>query len=224
MRCAKDIMLRLSLVMVVSCSLFAQDSYEKVNSNFGMSVSEPLNPTAQYVHHGWGLTGGAGYNFNSHNSAIVEITWNRVYPTGGALQPLQAATQNQDITGRSDLYAFTGNYRYELSGKEIGLYFIGGGGLYHRTTNLSEPVISGTSTTCTPAWLWWGFNCMSGTVTADQQIASASSTSFGINGGIGFTTRVGEAPYKFYVESRYQYAPTKNVSTHMVIISFGIRY
>lgn len=85
-------------------------------------------------------------------------------------------------------------------------------------------LLPSTSATCTPALLWWGFTCISGTLTTDQEIASASSTAFGVNGGVGFTARVGEAPYRFYVESRYHYAPTKNFSTQIVIVSFGIRY
>lgn len=224
MTCVKGVLIGMSLVMFACCRLSAQDGCEKVNSNFGVSATAPVNPTAQYLNHGWGLTGGGGYNFNCHHSIIFELTWNRASPTEGVLQPLQAAAQTNNLTGRSNLYAWTGSYRFELQGKEFGAYVIGGGGLYHRTTNLSVPVNSGTSTTCTPAWLWWGFTCVSGIVTADQQVASASSTAFGANGGLGFTARVGEAPYRLYVESRYHYAPTKNVSTQMVIISFGIRY
>ena len=225
MRRPKNVLIGISLATVLACCpVFAQDDYEKINSNLAMSISAPLNPTAQYVQLGWGSTGGAGYNFNSHHSTIVEFGWNRVYPTNGVLQPLRAAAQIQDITGRSDLYSLTGNYRFELRGREFGTYFIGGGGLYHRTTNLSKPVASGTSTTCTPPWIWWGFTCESGIVTSDQQIASASSTALGANAGIGFTARVGEAPYRLYVESRYHYAPTKNVSTQLLVISFGIRY
>jgi hypothetical protein len=33
-----------------------------------------------------------------------------------------------------------------------------------------------------------------------------------------------EAPYRFYVEARYHYAPTKNMSTHFMAITLGIRY
>lgn len=223
MKRARNVLVGISL-MVAFGTLHAQDSYEKVNSNVGINISVPLNPTAQFVDGGWGITGGAGYNFSIHHAAIGEFMWNRLHPTNGAFQPFQGTMETQDVSGRSDLYALTGNYRFELPGKEFGTYFIGGGGWYHRTTNLSRPVLSGTSITCTPTWLWWGFTCSSGTVTANQSIASASETAFGINGGVGVTVRVGEAPYRFYFESRYHYAPTKNVSTQLIVISVGIRY
>lgn len=214
----------MSLIVVACCSLFAQYSVEKINSNLGIGVSLPLNPTSQYVHIGWGATGGVGYNFNSHHSLIGEFMWNRLYASDESLQPIRAAAQTHDITGRSNIYSLTGNYRYEFRGKEFGTYFIGGGGLYYRSTNLSKPVASGMSTTCTPAWIWWGFSCASGVVTANQQIASSGSNAFGVNVGIGATARLGEDPYRVYVESRYHYAPNKNISTQIIMISFGIRY
>jgi hypothetical protein len=55
-------------------------------------------------------------------------------------------------------------------------------------------------------------------------VASSGSTAFGANAGIGFTIRVGEAPYRVYVESRYHHAPTKNVNTQLIAITVGIRY
>ena len=225
MNLAMRVLIGLSLVAVACSTLQAQDDdYEKLNSNLGVVVSLPLNPTVKYVHSGWGFTGGAGYNFSNHHAVLGEFMWNSLYATDGSLEPLRAALQARDFSGHSNLYTFTGNYRYELREKTLGAYFIGGAGLYYRITNLSKRITSGTSTTCAPAWLWWGFNCVSGTVTANQTIGSASSTALGGNGGIGFTARVGEAPYRLYVESRYHYAPNKNISTQIVTVSFGIRY
>jgi hypothetical protein len=207
----------------LSMPLHAQESYEKVNSNLAAIVSVPLDPTAKYVHTGWGLVGGGGYNFNSHHSAIVEFMWDRLSATNGALDTIRG-TSYPDIRGFSNLYALTGNYRFESQGKKFGTYFIGGGGLYYRTTNLSKLVVSGTGTSCSPAWLWWGFNCASGIVIANQRIGSIGSNAFGVNGGIGFTARVGEEPWRVYVESRYHYAPTKNFSTQLITLTLGIRY
>jgi hypothetical protein len=73
-------------------------------------------------------------------------------------------------------------------------------------------------------WEYWGFTCTSGTVDSNQTVRSGSSSSGGFNGGVGFTTRVGEAPYRFYVESRYHYAPSSRINTQLINISFGFRY
>jgi hypothetical protein len=222
MKNTNGLLMWMSLVSLTCSTVHAQGDYEKMNAHVGVTLSVPLNQTANYVHTGWGVVTGAGYNFSAHHSIIGEFMWNRFHATEGALQPLRAQAQNLD--GHSNLYALTGNYRYESLGKRFGYYFIAGGGLYYRTTNPSERVTSGTGTTCTPTWLWWGFKCVSGTVVPNQEIGSAGSNAFGGNGGIGFTARVGEAPYRLYVEGRYHYAPNKSISTKLATVSVGIRY
>lgn len=212
------------LMASLSGTVHGQESSEKVNANLGLSASIPLNPTKQYVNTGWGVVGGVGYNLSTHHSLIGEFMWNRLSATGFALRPLETVTQIPRFEGKSNLYALTGNYRYETGGKLFGTYFIGGGGLYYRTTNPSKPVTINTITPCTTVWLWWGFSCTSGNVTPNQSISSRGSSAFGVNGGVGLTARVGEAPYRLYLESRYHYAPNKNVNTQLVVLTFGIRY
>lgn len=189
-----------------------------------MIVNVPVSSSAQVVSTGWGMVGGAGYNFNKRNAIIGEFMWNRVYPFGGALQPLKSALESNDLRGNTDFYALTANYRFELRGRSVGTYLIGGGGWYFRNTWLSHEVESGTGNICTPVWRWFGYTCTSGTVDPNQPPVTSSSNALGANGGIGFTTRVGEAPYRFYAEARYHYAPTKNMSTHFIAITLGIRY
>ena len=197
----------------------------KINSNLAMVVDLPVNPTAQVAGTGWGAVGGVGYNFNQRNAVMGEFMWNRIYPSGTVLLPLQMADiQSGTLNGNTNLYALTGNYRFELRGRLLGTYLIGGGGWYYRKTWLSRNVTASSGTVCTAAWLWWGFSCTSGTVTASQTLATASADSWGANVGIGFTARVGEAPYRLYTEARYHYAPTKNISTQVVAVTVGIRY
>ena len=196
----------------------------KLNTNLAMTLNVPARSSAQVVGTGWGIVGGAGYNINKHHAIVGEFLWNRVYPSRGALQPLQMALQSRDLRANTDLYALTADYRFELRGRSAGTYLIGGGGWYFRNTWLSTEVMSGTGNVCTPVWRWFGYNCTSGTVDANQPPVVSSSNALGANGGIGFTARVGEAPYRFYAEARYHYAPTRNISTHFMTITFGIRY
>lgn len=217
----------LAILIVLCCvgSLYAQDDdNDKINSNLGMSMSLPVNSTAKYADIGWGLTTGVGYNFNQHHAIIGEFMWNRLYPTSYGTAAINAATQSSNLDGDSDVYAVTGNYRYEVRGKRFGTYFIGGGGWYYRHNNLSSEVTVAAGTVCTPALLWWGLTCTSGSVTADQTLRSSGSSAFGGNAGVGFTVKVGEPSYRFYVESRYHYAPTKNVNTQLLNVTVGIRY
>ena len=218
-------LLRALALVIVTCSIVhSQESYDKINSHIGAIASFPLSPTSQYVHTGWGVAAGAGYNFSAHHSFIGEFMWNRLYATDRALQPLRQATGSSDLDGNSNLYVVTGNYRYEWRGKVFGAYLIGGAGLYYRTTNPSNLIVTGNGIACSPEWMWWGFSCSSGLVTPNQSLASVGSNAFGGNGGAGFTVRVGEEPWRMYVESRYHYAPNKNVNTQLVTITVGIRY
>jgi hypothetical protein len=227
MKRTTKIVLGIILTSAVLRPLHAQYGSEdesKINSNLGFSVSAPVSTTAEAINSGFGIAAGVGYNFNRRNAFIGEFSWNRLYPSGQQLQPLRAVLQSQNLDGTSDLFVLSGNYRFELRGKSLGTYVIGGLGWYHRTTDLSKEVTSGVGTTCSSAWLWWGFSCVSGTVVANQTIVSSGSSSWGANGGIGFTVRVGEAPYRLYLESRYNYAPHHRVSTQYVNVTFGIRY
>jgi len=212
----------------VPCNVYAQsgpgDDDPSFTDNIGLTASLPLHPISQYMRAGLGVDLGAGYNFDRRNALIGEFMWNRLNSTDAALQPIRVATQDPTVGGHGNLFAVTANYKFELRGKLLGAYLIGGGGWYHRTTSLTKQITVGTVVPCQPIWLWWGYNCPSGIVTSNVTVASSGSSAFGANGGIGFTIRVGEAPYRFYLESRYHYAPTKNISTQLVAFTFGIRY
>jgi len=217
----------LAIALVPVQLLQAQDNCGddcRLNTNLAMIISVPVNPSAQVVGTGWGIVGGVGYNFNQRSAVLGEFMWTRVYPSSGALQPLQTALQSRAIEANSDVYALTGNYRFELRGRLLGAYLIGGGGWYYRNTWLSTKVGSGTGNPCTPVWRWFGYSCTSGVVNPNQPPVASTSNALGANGGMGFTARVGEAPYRFYAEARYHYAPTKNMSTQLIVVTLGIRY
>jgi hypothetical protein len=197
----------------------------KINSNVAIVVNAPLNPTSQVASPGWGGVAGVGYNFNKKNAVIAEGMWNRVYPAGDTLQPLRTALEIGNLNAATDIFSLTGNYRFELRGDFFGAYAIGGGGLYVRYSHLSRTVSIITSgTPCTQTWLWLGFNCTAGFVTASQTLASNTSSVFGGNAGAGMTFRVSDAPYRIYVEARYHFAPTKHIDTKFVAVTFGLRY
>ena len=218
----------LAIALAQLPSLHAQDDCAgvcKVNSNLAMVLNMPVSSTAHVAGVGWGVVGGVGYNLNQRNAVIGEFLWNRMYPSGGVLQQFQTGpSESGSLKGNSNLYALSGNYRYEMRGRLLGAYLIGGGGWYFRKNWLSRDITAGPGTVCTPAWQWWGFTCTSGTVTASQTLATSSTNAWGANAGIGFTVRVGEGPYRLYTETRYYYAPTRNVNTQFIAVSVGIRY
>lgn len=193
-------------------------------TNLGMPLNAPLSPVSQHVSWGLGVNTGAGYNFNRRHALIGEFMWNWLYPTNQTLRPIQIALHTNKVSGHGNLFAFTGGYKLELRGKAVGTYFIGGGGWYYRTASLSRPVPDGTTIGCVPAWVYWGYNCSSGLVVSDLTEVHSNASALGVNGGVGLTFRVGVAPYRMYVESRYHFAPTKNITTQFLTVSWGIRY
>ena len=74
--------LRSMLVLVIALAaplyfLHAQDDCGdecRINSNLAMVVNVPVNPAAQVIGTGWGMVGGAGYNFDKRNAVIGEET------------------------------------------------------------------------------------------------------------------------------------------------------
>jgi hypothetical protein len=229
MRTSGAILAMLLLALVFAGRAVAQDEGEfgedsKLNTNLGFTLTAPLNPTARFVNVGGGFVAGAGYNMTKRNAFVGEFMWNRLGASDAALAPVRAALGTHDVNGHGNLYAITGNYRFELRGKTTGVYFIAGGGWYHRTASLSTHTATGSSISCTPTWLWWGFECSSGTVTSNQTLASSTSDSLGVNGGFGVTFKVAEPRYRFYMEARYHYAPNKNVKTEVIPVTIGIRF
>ena len=200
------------------------DDNPSFSSSMGLSLSAPLSPTKHYVSTGLGVDYSAGYNFTRRHALVGELMWNWLFSTDEALQPLRLALQTRNIDAHGNLFGVTMNYKFELRGKLLGGYLITGGGWYYRNASITQEIPTGTEISCQPVWLWWGYSCSSGIVTTNLTVANSSSNAFGANAGIGFTIRVGEAPYRFYIESRYHYAPTKNISTQLVAFTFGFRY
>jgi hypothetical protein len=211
-------------ILPLRAQTYESSPFRRLNSNAAFTASAPLSPTASYTTAAWGFTYGAGYNFSKHHSVLGEVMWNRLSPTSAALAPIRAALQNNDIKGHGNLVALTANYRLGFEGKVFGTYLVAGGGMYYRGASLSQFVVAGESVSCTPAWLWWGFTCESGTVTSHQTLASSSSTAPGGNVGIGFTVRIPDSGYKLYVESRFHYASSRGVPTKILPISVGVRF
>ena len=200
------------------------DDNARFNSNLGFNISAPLSPMGRFAGAGAGMTYGAGYNFSRRHSVMGEFMWDWLNPGSSTLTPIQIALRANNISAHSNLYALTANYRFELRGHAVGTYFIVGTGWYLRRSSLTKLTVTGTNITCTPVWLWWGATCNSGVVTANQTIASVRPSALGANVGIGFTARVGDAPYRVYVETRYHYAPTKNINTQLITITLGFSW
>ena len=140
----------------------------RINSSLGGGLSAPLNPTARLAGVSGNAVAGVGYNINRRNSLIGEFMWSGLRPNRDAFLPIRIVERPREVSGSSNLFAVTGNYRFMWHGEVFGGYVIVGGGVYYRRSKLSREVIVGRGTVCGPSWNWWGYTCESGLVSEDE--------------------------------------------------------
>jgi hypothetical protein len=206
---------------VLLLPLFAQDDLELLNFNVGGGLTVPLNPTARYVGVNGNGTIGAGANFNKKNSIEGDFMWNGLSPATSLVHPLSTPT------GSINVFSVTGEYRFHRDGiadSPFGFYVMGGGGWYYRQTNIDKRYVVPPLTVCQPIYNWWGLSCNSGGFVSSVTVASHGSSAGGINAGAGFTVKVGDLGWKFFVESRYNYAWSNFIPTTFVPVTFGFRF
>lgn len=192
------------------------------NFNVGGGLSVPLNPTARYFGVNGNATTGMGANFNKHNSIEGDFMWSGLSPSISLIHPIDRPT------GSVNLFAVTGNYRFHidsLADSAFGVYLIGGGGWYYRHTSINKNYIVPPLTVCQPIYNWWGFSCdSSGGFVQSVTIASHGTSAGGLDAGAGFTIKLPSPGWKFFVESRYNYAWSNFIPTTLIPVSFGFRF
>ena len=196
----------------------AQNQDEEGKFNFGMGggLTVPLNPIARYAGVGGSFLGGGGYNLSQHSSIVGQFMWNGLPPSTGAIAQLNGISKNVN------LYSMTGNYKYRTGlGKAFGAYVIVGGGWYYRNSGISKSTFISTPTVCTPIYPYYGYTCSNGFVNTVG--ISAGTSSFGADGGMGFTLKVKDG-WKFFVESRYVYAASRTIATQVAPVIFGFEF
>jgi len=201
----------------------AQNEDGQLNFSMGGGLSVPLNPTANYVGFSGSFVAGGGSNIDQHNSIVGQFMWAGLTPPSALPPTLSSVAQSNGLSPRGNLYNTSLDYKYRSGvGKTFGFYLIAGGGWYYRHVSISQGTSIPNNTVCQPIWLWFGFSCSNGFVNNGGVAAGASS--FGINGGVGLTLRIRDTPWKFFMESRYNYAATRLINTQVVPITFGFEY
>lgn len=211
----------LSAIGLVSMTGQDVEDLKGLNFNAGGGLSMPVNPTARYFGVNGNAVTGVGANFNKNNSIEGDFLWSGLSPSLSLVHPINTPT------GNVNLFSLTGNYRFHvdrIGESAFGAYVIGGGGWYYRHTSINKNYLVPPLTVCQPVYNWWGYACDTNGYVQSVTIASHGTSAGGLNAGVGFTVRIGDMGWKFFVESRYHYAWSNYLPTTLIPVSFGFRF
>ncbi|MGC1902796.1 MAG: outer membrane beta-barrel protein [Candidatus Acidiferrum sp.] len=205
-------------VLIGSTSATHAQDFHAWNFDIGGGVGFPVSQSSNFANSGGNFVVGGGRNFMTGLGVNSEFMWHDLPPKRSLLDAFQAPD------GSARVYAWTLNGIVRIpTGRRFGAYVIGGGGWYHRSGELTNPVLV-PGTICTPPIYWWSVGCVDGLVPSHEVIASRSSDAFGGNIGGGLTIPLSENGFSFYVEARYHHDTRGNVSTEVVPLTFGFRW
>ena len=204
---------RLACVLCLAAvPLSAQE--QKFTAHFGGGFTAPVRETGTRLDGGWNVGAGAGFNFTQSFGMVGEFMYNSFGINNATLASLDFPG------GDSRLWAITLNpvVRFNASGP-VGFYVIGGGGVYHRNTEFTQPTVA-TITVFDP---YFGI-FYPAAVPANEVLRSFSVTKGGVNIGAGLSFRMGSGGAKVFAESRYHHMFTSNFPTTIVPVTFGVRW
>jgi hypothetical protein len=213
----KRIMKNLAIASTVSIGIMlggvlnAQET-TRFGASLGAGFTTPVGGTGSRLDTGWNIRGGAGYNFSPYVGAMLDLG----YDSFG----LNTATlTNVGVPGGGvHIFSATLNPIVHLNPRgHADVYVTGGGGLYHRYVEFTQPTVAVT-TVFDP---FFGFYPVAfGT---NQILGSYSVNKPGIDAGLGvsFGTRWHG---KVFAEARYNRIFMGDRHTDYLPVTFGFRW
>ncbi|HTS61557.1 MAG TPA: outer membrane beta-barrel protein [Candidatus Acidoferrales bacterium] len=179
----------------------------------GGGFTNPVNPIASRLDTGWNVTAGAGYNFTKHAGLMLDFMFDQTPINTTFLNQVQAPDGNVRTWG------FTLDPVFHVTKESpVDVYITGGGGIYHRTVEYTQPVVT-TGVFFDP---WFGY--YPAAFASNQVIGSFGQYKGGIDGGVGFSVKLGSSHLKLFAEARYHHIFTRQVPTDLIPVTFGIRW
>src|SRR5258708_5649835 len=207
----KNIAYFISLACLAALPACAQ--FSNITAFAGGGFTNPINPIGSRLDTGLNVGPPSGINANHHFGVMLDFMFNDMPINNTFLNQVQAPD------GRVRVWGFTLDPVVHLTQEgPVDFYVTGGGGIYHLTVEYTQPVIA-QGVFFDP---WFGFYPVA--FGANQVIGSFGQYKGGIDGGAGFSVKLGQSRVKAFAEARYHHIFTRNVATDLIPVSFGFRW
>ncbi|NPC78306.1 outer membrane beta-barrel protein [Pyxidicoccus fallax] len=189
----------------------------------GGGTSFPIADAGGRFKTGGGFQLGAGFQFQQRLGVLAEYLYTAYDVESDVLDVA-------NVEGDHSMQAGSINAVVNLLPKSpIGIYLIGGPGLYYRRVAVSQLAGVAAVPYCDP-WLYY---CSTQVVPVEEILGARSSTDFGLNAGAGITLSI-VGDLRLYVEGRYHYifgpeftdagGTSRRADGQYVPVMFGLRY
>ena len=200
----KSVLFGACVAIVIAAAPAHAQSDKPVHFIIGGGMTTPNGPVADRFNTGGAFTIGLTFEKTSPFGLQVEYGFSKmngperriplminplVTPTGTAL--IQSNHRVHYVTANGMLHG-EGRHRFNP-------YGVAGGGIYHRSVNLTTPDV-GFTTYCDPFW----YICYPEPVEVNRVIGDRSSWDPGVNAGGGVAIRLGRAA-AFFIEARWHF-------------------
>jgi hypothetical protein len=123
----------LAAVLIAGQFMSGQE-VSRFSFDVGGGFTQPVGNTGRHLDEGWNIRGGAGINFSEYVGAMVQLDYNRFGINGTTLNT--AGFPDGDVS----VFSATLDPIVHLTPRgHFDVYLIGGGGLYHRTQEFTQP-------------------------------------------------------------------------------------
>lgn len=198
---------------VLVASVLSAQEVPRFAFDIGGGFTQPVGNTERHLDMGWNIQAGAGFNFSQYVGLMVQTDYNRFGINGATLR--SAGFPDGDLS----VFSATLDPIVHLTPRShFDVYLIGGGGLYHRTQEFTQPTI----TAFTAFDPFFGF--YRAAVPTTQVLSSYTVNKPGVNGGLGIALGT-KWHGKFFAEARYDRIFMGNDRhTDYVPVTFGFRW
>jgi hypothetical protein len=203
----------LSAVLFFAAVSSQAQEFHRLTFDFGGGFTQPVGNTGRHLDEGWNIRGGAGVNFSHFVGAVVQLDYNSFGINSTTLSNI--GFPGGDVR----VFSATLNPIVHLTPHgHFDLYLIGGGGVYHRIQEFTQPGLA-TAVGFDPFFGFFQFD-----VPTTQILSSYTVNKPGVNGGAGVALG-SKWGGKFFAEARYHRIFMGNERhTDYIPVSFGFRW